>query len=264
MDYETAKKILNVECNDYKEIRKKYHKQVLLHHPDKNGNKEDFYKIQEAYEFLLHNVNKSSEKQSICDFLRNHLSNMTVHDIKDIYTMFCNGEKYELLLKLQEFILKNIDTIEINEQIQKLFEQIRHRKEKKIMILQPSINDLIQYNVYKMPIHDTIVNVPLWHEELLYEINNVEYLIKMVPDLENNVCIIDNNLVFNVSYRICDIWGNKNVYFYDSLYFDSELLLMKPNQQIILYNKGLPQINTKNVFDISKKGNIILNVSLYP
>ena len=41
MDYETAKKILNVECNDYKEIRKKYHKQVLLHHPDKNGNKED-------------------------------------------------------------------------------------------------------------------------------------------------------------------------------------------------------------------------------
>ena len=60
-----------------------------------------------------------------------------------------------------------------------------------------------------MPIHDTIVNVPLWHEELLYEINNVEYLIKMVPDLEKNVCIIDNNLVFNVSYRICDIWETK-------------------------------------------------------
>ena len=44
MDYETAKKILNVECNDYKEIRKKYHKQVLLHHPDKMVIKRIFIK----------------------------------------------------------------------------------------------------------------------------------------------------------------------------------------------------------------------------
>tara|TARA_B100001173_G_C15928307_1_gene521613 strand:- start:170 stop:961 length:792 start_codon:yes stop_codon:yes gene_type:complete len=262
MDYEKAKKLLNIECDDYKEIREKYRKQVLLHHPDRNGNKEDFHKIQEAYEFLLENVNKPNEKHSICDFLRKHLSQMTIHDIKNIYTMLCNGEKYELLLKFQEFILKNMDTIEINEQIQALFEQIKQRKEKKIIILQPSINDLLQYNVYKMTINNTIVNIPLWHEELLYEINNMEYLIKMIPDLDNNVHIIDNNLVFNLSYNICDIW-NKPVYFHNSLYFDSESLVMKPNQQIILYNQGLPQINTKNVFDISKKGNIILNISLY-
>ena len=107
MDYERAKKILNIECNDYKEIREKYRKQVLLHHPDRNGNKEDFHKIQEAYEFLLENMNKPNEKHSICDFLRKHFSQMTIHDIKNIYTMFCNGEKYELLLKFQEFILKN-------------------------------------------------------------------------------------------------------------------------------------------------------------
>ena len=91
MDYDKAKKILDIENIDYNEIRVKYRKQVLLHHPDKNGNKEDFHKVQEAYTFLLNNMNKSSDKENICDFLRKHLSQMTLNDIKNIYTMFCNG-----------------------------------------------------------------------------------------------------------------------------------------------------------------------------
>jgi hypothetical protein len=177
--------------------------------------------------------------------------------------MFCNGEKYELLLKFQEFIIKNVDTIQINDQLMKIFEQIKQRKSKKIIILSPCLNDILKNNVYKLTIDEVIVNVPLWHEELLYEINNTEYLIKMIPDLEDNIHIIDNNLIFNIRYKLSDIWCDNYLYFYDSLYFDSELLYMKPNQQLILYNQGLPQINTKNVFDVNKKGNIILNVTLY-
>lgn len=263
MDYEQAKKILNIENDNHKEIRDKYRKQVLLHHPDKKGNKDEFIKVQEAYEFLLDNANKSNEKQNICDFLRTHLSQMSFNDLKNIYTMFCNGEKYELLLKFQEFIIKNVDTIQINDQLMKIFEQIKQRKSKKIIILSPCLNDILKNNVYKLTIDEVIVNVPLWHEELLYEINNTEYLIKMIPDLEDNIHIIDNNLIFNIRYKLSDIWCDNYLYFYDSLYFDSELLYMKPNQQLILYNQGLPQINTKNVFDVNKKGNIILNVILY-
>jgi DnaJ-class molecular chaperone len=40
MDYEQAKKILNIENDNHKEIRDKYRKQALLHHPDKKGNKD--------------------------------------------------------------------------------------------------------------------------------------------------------------------------------------------------------------------------------
>jgi len=263
MNYEEAKRILNIQNGDYTEIREKYRKQALLHHPDRNGNKEDFHKVQEAYEFLVENMNKSNDKQSICEFLREHLSHMTINDLKNIYTMFCNGEKYELLMKFQEFIMKNADTIKINDQLMKMFEQMKQNKSKKIIILRPCLNDLLQNNVYKMVINENIINVPLWHEELLYEIDNVEYLIKMIPTLENNVCIVDNNLVFNVTYKLNDIWCNKDVYFCENMSFNSDLLYVKPNQQLILYNQGLTQINTKNIYDVTKKGNIILNISLY-
>ena len=262
MDYDKAKKILDIKNIDYNEIRVKYRKQVLLHHPDKNGNKEDFHKVQEAYTFLLNNMNKSSDKENICDFLRKHLSQMTLNDIKNIYTMFCNGEKYELLMKLQDFITNNIDTIQINDQLVKIFEQMKGRKSKKMIILQPSIEDLLENNVYKLTLDGCTVHVPLWHEELIYEISNNEYMIKMIPDLDNNTHIIDNNIIFNISYNIHDIWCNPNVSIRNNIYFDSTLLSMKPNQQIVLYNQGLSQINTRNVFDISKKGNIILNISL--
>ena len=45
MDYKEAFYILNINLNetDYKDVtldllKKKYHKQALIHHPDKNGN----------------------------------------------------------------------------------------------------------------------------------------------------------------------------------------------------------------------------------
>lgn len=263
MNYEEAKKILNVRSNSYQELREKYKKQVLLHHPDKHGNPEDFHKVQEAYEFLLNTIDKpDEEKPSTYIFLRDHLSSMSISDLIKIYTMFCNGQKYELLMKFQEFLISNIDKINLNCQMMKIFEHMKQRKEKKIFILQPSLDDILNTSVYKLNIVNEVVNVPLWHEELLYEINNTEYLIKMIPDLDENVDISNENLIFNLRYHISDIWNRDRVFFYDKMCFYTNQLYLKSHQKLVLRNMGLPNINTHNVYDVNKRGDVILNIEL--
>jgi len=264
MNCEEAKKILNMNSNSYEELRKKYKRQSLLHHPDKRGNTEDFLKVKEAYEVLLANVEKpDNNKPSTYIFLRDHLSSMSLNDLKNIYTMFCNGEKYELLMKFQEFLISNRDRINLNDQLIRIFEHMNQRKEKKVIILQPTLNDMMDTNVYKLVLDDEVVNVPLWHEELLYDIKNTEYLIKMIPDLDEHVVIMDDCLIFNLSYNINDIWNKEQVFFHEKLWFNRDRLLLKNTQKLVLYNMGLPNINTKNVYDVNKRGDIVLNVTLF-
>jgi hypothetical protein len=269
MDYDEAKRLLDIENISYKELRSKFKEKILLHHPDKRGNSEDFIKVREAYEFLLNNIDKECAEDSqgrnvtnMYDFLRDHLSKVSLDDIKNIYTMFYNGEKYELLHKFQDFLIKNADKIQLSEQLMSMFKKASERKSRKIVLLQPSLTDLLGSNVYKMALMDSVINVPLWHDELVYEINDVEYLIKIIPALDPHINILDDSLVFDLHYSIRDIWTLNCVYFYEGLWFDKSQLHLTDKQQLILYGQGLPLINTKNVYDTKRCGNIILNITL--
>lgn len=55
MDLYTACELLNIDVSDRNNtelIKKKYKRACLKYHPDKNGNKDRFIKIKEAYEFI--------------------------------------------------------------------------------------------------------------------------------------------------------------------------------------------------------------------
>ena len=93
MDHKEAFKILNIDLNetDYKDItleflKKKYHKQALLKHPDKNGNtlesNDNFKKINEAYDYLKREINLDSLNEENED-----LMNATSWDniLKNVY-----------------------------------------------------------------------------------------------------------------------------------------------------------------------------------
>ena len=85
MNIQQAFEILDINLNETKisditpeYIKKKYYKQALINHPDKNGNTylstEKFQKISEAYDYLLNELNDVVKIEKIgLTFIRSKL-----------------------------------------------------------------------------------------------------------------------------------------------------------------------------------------------
>ena len=94
MDYKSAFKILDINLNEttYQDItlellKKKYHKQALLNHPDKNGNtlesNEKFKQINEAYDYLKREISYSNDDINERDFLDEQLFEIKYGEAND-------------------------------------------------------------------------------------------------------------------------------------------------------------------------------------
>jgi hypothetical protein len=67
------------------------------------------------------------------------------------------------------------------------------------------------------------------------------------------------------TYNILDVWQKERIEIkIGSQIFEYpvEKLKMTKNQQIILERQGISKINTINVYDVSKQGDIIINITI--
>ena len=136
-----------------------------------------------------------------------------------------------------------------------------------IYIITPTLKNILNNEIYKLNINDEIVYVPLWHKELNYE-NNI---IKIQPNLRENEKIDENNnliLKYTTNYENI-IEKLRNDEFPNlEIKLDNELNLKIPlnelkfikNQYYFFKNNGISLINNKEIMDISKKGNIIIEL----
>ena len=109
----------------------------------------------------------------------------------------------ELYVYIENSDILNIEKkLGINsEMIEKLFELIKSilsekMKNSNLYILKPSLENLLNNDIYKLEIEGEIIYVPLWHKELIYE-NNI---IQITPSLkvEQNITINEeNNIYYN-------------------------------------------------------------------
>ena len=91
MNKEKAYDILEIDRNtrhlSFADLKKKYHKQALKYHPDKNGNTEKFQQINEAFHFIKeigcdddgdenNDENITSEKNKYTEILVSFLSSI--------------------------------------------------------------------------------------------------------------------------------------------------------------------------------------------
>jgi hypothetical protein len=144
-----------------------------------------------------------------------------------------------------------------------------------IYILNPSIDDLLDNNIYKLDICGNIYYVPLWHDEVYFD-NNVkndkscddeksEIIVKCIPQLPNNITIDENNnIIVNVDIsftfslfneeRIMIKLGKKS--------FDIKIneLYLKRFQTYYFYNQGITEIDSSNLYLMGKKSHIICNI----
>jgi curved DNA-binding protein CbpA len=280
-------------------LKKQYHKLALQNHPDKNGNtkesKEKFQAINEAYEYLKReiNFNEQGEKTTstvYIDILQSFLSeifdgkyNDKFYEIikniivKKIPNKLFKDLNKEMAFDIYNFLSKYKNILHISQELLDNLMEIVQKKYEDVMEyykLNPSIDDLFENNVYKLYVNEQLFLVPLWHNELYFEsseLNNFkEIIVSCEPELSTNIKIDENNnLVVKIEHNLNDlsnlILNDEKIFFNigkKEFYVPVNKLYMTKNQYYRIKNQGLSKINENDIYDVSAKSDIIVNINL--
>lgn len=289
MDHKTAFDILEIQTDinklDLNYLKKKYHKLALQNHPDKNGNtiesNEKFKKINEAYNYLKREIKYFNDydldnelnfkdedmpiyqinellKLFINSFMEGKYSDIIKNLIADIVTgckkislkLFEDLDK-DKLLNIYTFLSKYKHVMKISDQIIEDIKKIVIQKYSNLHIykLNPTINDLLNGNIYKLYVNEKLYLVPLWFDELYFDnsIYDDEIIVICEPELPDNIKIDeDNNIYIDLKYNLLSdivdkFINNENIIF---MVGDKQIeipiseLYMKREQYYIIKNSG--------------------------
>ena len=288
MKYSEAIKILNLNNNfDTKHLKRSYYKEALKHHPDKtDGDDEKFKKIVNAYEYLLkykniesnEEYNKKDYLSIIKNFIKSTFPNLNNNQLDDnlqnILFMFKNLSLKALkniprddLLKLYTFIYNNHDIFGLNNVfLERLLELIKSNINiNNTIILNPDIDDLLNDNVFCLNLENNDLLIPLWHDNVEFDLSNNDISIINIPNLNKNITIDKyNNINIEINCHIKRLLeedltfnlGKKN------FTIKSNELKISKNQIYTLKEKGMLKINKDDLFDTNYRGDINVIISL--
>ena len=291
--------VLNIEIlkRQYRRKALQYHPDK-----NKSADASDkFNNIKNAYEFLMKylddpnidedfanpfdNMVKSEYTKILFSFLNNILgTDVQYQDIKSriFYVIVnkiascCENKAFELLekldkkilIKISEFFFKFKDIFHFSDDFLNNLEEMVSTKIKddKCIILNPFLEDLFENNLYKLTENGNIYYIPLWHHELIYDNLGSDMYVKCVPILPEHISIDShNNIHIELKYNIRELWGKTFIEFHlgkNTFSIFTENLKLKEKQTIVLQNQGISIINLDNIFDISKKSNIVVYINL--
>ena len=308
MNYKDAFEILEIDLSvigynsiSLEYLKKQYRKLALKHHPDKNGNtfesNERFKKINEAYTYLK-NENKylyneesydkedtDSTSSLYYDVLKGFMKTVFEGSYNDLMSKIVNdiiatGQKISVKLfddldkdaafNVYTFLSNNRSILHLKQEVLDAIREIVVKKYDNVDVykLNPSINDLLNNNLYKLHINGELFLVPLWHNESYFDGSGCEIIVICEPELPQHISIDeDNNIIIErIIDRDKDI---RNMILNDDFIsvhlgnqeFKIQLsnLYMKKEQTYKIKNAGLSKIK-KDIYAISEKTDIIVNI----
>jgi hypothetical protein len=287
-------------------LKKRYRKMALKNHPDKNGNTEEstekFKKINEAYNYLrselmdfkpedfvnendseiyddsqtiylnvLKNFIKSVMDGNYIDVLAKIVNDILISGKQLSFKIFEDLDK-DTALNVYIFLSRHKSVLHFTDELLDKVKQIVLHKYDNVEIykLNPSINDIIHNNFYKLYVNDNLYLVPLWHNESYYDGSGCEIIAICEPSLPDNMKIDDNNnLIVNIEIDICkdlqDMIINNTPLLLDigdeTYSIPLSNLYIKREQYYCLKGKGLVNIK-KDIYDISDKSDIIVKIMI--
>ena len=178
-------------------------------------------------------------------------------------------EVYQFLIKYQDVFCLKQKTIEAVRNI--VLEKYNNDH---IYILNPNIDDLLENNIYKLVVNNKIYFVPLWHNEVYFDSDSdfneegCDIIVLCEPELPANIRIDDNNNIV-VSHTVTfkealfepfnsiGIKIGKKI-----LTIPTNTLIMKTNQHVVFPNQGLSQIFEKDIYNVSNRSDIIVELTI--
>ena len=265
----------------------------MQYHPDKNkdpGAVAKFQEIHEAYDFLMKNTpdgytyvppgDNHTYKNILQVFLKSiwklDSDNTMFSVVIEKMTECCETKVVELLeqmdnqtlIKIHDIFSKYKSIFHFSEGVIACIEEVLSNKIKNsnCIILNPTIDDLFDCNLYKITENESTYVIPLWHHELVYDNNGTELYIKCEPTLPDNLSIdVENNIHISVRYDILDVFSRETIDIcMGSRKFSifTEELRIKPMQTVILKGRGIPKIHNDDIYNVSKKSNIYIYIEL--
>jgi hypothetical protein len=288
-------------------LKRQYRVKALLYHPDKNKSDNatiQFQQVTSAYEYLLKYEGYMDEDGSDCEVDENGDSNIVYEKVgkyKDLLSSFIKnivvGETHsqlfsiiltrisgvceataldtlkkldrQMLLRVYEIIRKYGTSMHFGEGFIQKIEAIisdRMNADERI-ILNPTLDDLFDNNLYRLTVNKQIYIVPLWHNELVYDNSNNDIYVNCNPMLPDNIEIDEkNNVKMQVSYKISDIWNVDTLQIQvgtqRTVPIRPSQLKLVPEQTVVFANMGISRINVKDVYDIKQKSDLHIQITL--
>ena len=171
-------------------------------------------------------------------------------------------EVYGFLSKYKNILRVSNETIEEVKQIIK-----EKYKKDQMYILNPSIEDLLANNIYKLNIDGEIYYVPLWYDTVSFDKKDgSEIIVDCVPELPDNIYIDENGDV-NVSVDISftnSLYKEKTISIFigkKKMEIPINQLYIRETQTYCFYGKGISDMNERDIYEVGNKSNIICRIN---
>jgi DnaJ-class molecular chaperone len=290
MDISKACDVLEIEISrtfTLAEVKKAYYKAALKHHPDHNiGDTESnarFQKINEAYTFLStyvqvneHEQGEHKQAEEIKnedmddDIITKFIKTLIDFNIKEISLNAFEGLNKNNSLKIFEYIEKYSGMLGLENEFVESIRTLTREKMKNdvVIIINPTIENIMNNEIYKLEYNNENYYVPLWHDEVSYDISDTEYLIvKCRPELPEHIFIDHNNDVHVkiVIESLEQLWHEPYLQVtVGGKVFEIPVceLKIKKSQTYTFFNKGISLINLNDIYNTTRSSNIIVYITI--
>ena len=218
----------------------------------------------------------------------NTLMKIIVEDCHELSLKMFEDMDKETAYNIYEIITTYHKEFHISSEKLALFEKIMSKKmaQDNLVVISVSLDELFSdNNIYVLEHDDKKYYIPLWHTELYYKIgessindrnnsnnsnNNttsIELIVRCIPVTPSYIYIDTNNDIYiDLRMKITDLL-EKTCIDFDiggrKFTIPAYALIVTNNQTYVLSGQGIPVINTKNMYDISTKSSIIVNIELF-
>jgi hypothetical protein len=277
-------------------LKKQYRKMALQHHPDKCGNTPEsnlkFQQIHEAYEVLQREIIKGDNDSDTIPlseyvyidilklFMKSalqgkyndivlHIVNQIVIGYKQVSVHIFDNVDKENCMRIYQFLSLNRLMFHLSNEFLDNIREIVVKKYDNVQVykLNPSIDDILDNNVYKLYVNDTLFLVPLWHNEVYFDCSGCEIIVICQPQLEDHITIDDDNNIYIITnvtltdvFTILNSTQNMMVQIGKKEFIiPVNELFIRRQQYYTLQNRGISHIKHE-LYDINDKADIIVNV----